>query len=750
VRLPWIVAPLALAALLACTAAQERTGEPPAEIEAATPTGHARMVALLKDVEARTETEHPLLSEAASADIRARLAALPPDAHPREKVRLHMALGEESLRQNRLEEGIDHLGLAYREVEKFLELGVASPKAVYSSAYRLGVGNMRLGETRNCCLRHAPESCLLPIRGGGLHQDSTGSEAAIEHFTRALELAPPGSDVHVNALWLLNIAYMTLDAYPDGVPEKWRIPETTFRSATDFPRMPNRAPELGLDTFDLAGGAAIEDFDGDGLLDIFVSTYDPTEDPHFFRNDGQGGFEDASDAANLTGLRGGFNLIHADYDNDGDQDLLILRGAWLGAFGQVPKSLLRNNGHGRFTDVTFEAGLGETRYPTQTAQWADYDNDGDLDVYVGNESVSDSRPPCQLFRNEGDGTFVDVAPAAGVTNDRFAKSVAWGDYDDDGDMDLYVSNLGEPNRLYRNNDDGTFTDVAAEAGVEGPSWSFASWFWDYDNDGHLDIHSAAYPWSNGGLTAVVRSTLGLPHGVETTALYRGDGKGGFVNVGATSGMQRVSLPMGANFGDINNDGWLDVYLGTGYPDYEALVPNILYLNRSGTGFDDVTYAAGVGHLQKGHAVVFADIDQDGDQDLFEQIGGFFYGDKFANALFENPGNDHHWLAVELEGRRANRSAIGARIRVDIVEDGKPRSVYRTLNNGGSFGANPLRQTIGLGRAERVVRLEIRWPGSNATSLIEDLPLDRLVRVVEGEDGPDVRELKPLPLGQGSR
>jgi len=160
----------------------------------------------------------------------------------------------------------------------------------------------------------------------------------------------------------------------------------------------------------------------------------------------------------------------------------------------------------------------------------------------------------------------------------------------------------------------------------------------------------------------------------------------------------------------------------------------------------VTYSAGVGHLQKGHGVVFADIDHDGDQDLFEQIGGFYYGDKFANALFENPGSGNHWLAVELEGRQANRSAIGARLRVDVVENGTKRSIYRALNTGGSFGSNPLRQTIGLGQADTIERLEIRWPGSGATQVIDGLPLDRLVSVVEGADDYEVRELEPFRLG----
>jgi hypothetical protein len=190
-------------------------------------------------------------------------------------------------------------------------------------------------------------------------------------------------------------------------------------------------------------------------------------------------------------------------------------------------------------------------------------------------------------------------------------------------------------------------------------------------------------------------------------------------------------PMGANFGDVNGDGYPDFYLGTGYPEYNGLMPNVMFVNQGGQRFVDVTTPAGVGHLQKGHAVSFADIDHDGDQDVFEEMGGAFPGDAFGNVLFENPGFGNRYLVLKLVGTTSNRCAIGARIRVDIQEEGERRSVYKWVNSGGSFGANPLRQHIGLGNAERIVKLEIYWPTSNTTQVFEDVALDALLYIEEG-------------------
>jgi hypothetical protein len=196
--------------------------------------------------------------------------------------------------------------------------------------------------------------------------------------------------------------------------------------------------------------------------------------------------------------------------------------------------------------------------------------------------------------------------------------------------------------------------------------------------------------------------------------------------------------MGANFGDLDNDGFPDFYLGTGYPPYYDLMPNLMYHNRGGKSFADVTTAGGFGSLQKGHAIVFADFDHDGDEDVFAQTGGALAGDRFYDASYENPGFGNHWLEVTLIGVRSNRSANGARIRVQVTEDGKSRWIYKWVNSGGSFGANPLEQKIGLGSAGKVDVLEIYWPTSRTTQTFRDVPIDRSIDILETADRFDVK------------
>ncbi len=496
--------------------------------------------------------------------------------------------------------------------------------------------------------------------------------------------------------WLLTIAAMSLGEYPRGVPVEFRLPENLFASTFDIGRFPNIAARVGLDSRgpNEFGGSAFDDFTGDGLPDIFISSADCDLDAALFVNR-LDHFEDLGSRAGLAGQSMAANCSHADYDNDGRLDVLLLRGGWEAA---RPLSLLRNKGNGTFEDVTAAAGLTGA-IQSQCGAWGDFDNDGWVDLYVVAEQgsgASDTRNPSRLYRNNGDGTFRDVAESAGVTNDAYSKGAAWGDYDDDGWLDLYVSNMKGANRLFHNNRDGTFTDVAPQLGVTDPKSSFSCWFWDYDNDGRLDLFVAGF---RGFVYDVIADRLGQSHQGEYPRLYRNLGKEGFHDVTKDAGLARVFLTMGSNFGDVDNDGFLDVYLGTGRPNYSALVPNVMLKNVDGRRFEDVSVSSGTAHLQKGHGVSFADWDGDGDLDLFEQMGGATPGDRAHNVLYENPGHGRHWLAIKLVGTKTNRAAIGARLRVNLKgRDGAARSIFRVVSAGSSYGGNSFVQHIGLGDA----------------------------------------------------
>jgi len=714
------------------------TAQAPRRPLAQQPESHERMLQLLREVADATDEDdlyQGTVRAAYLAEQRDRLGV-------RGSWKLYMDSGISELQRGEERLGLELLQQAYQRAQR--REGQERVDALNQVRFHLGVGFLRLAETQNCCASEAPEACILPFAPAALHLETEGAEGAIHYLGELLAATPPESRMHRGGRWLLNLAHLALGQHPDGVAEDYRIPAAAFESARPFPRFENVARKLGIDTFSLSGGAIADDFDGDGDLDLVVSSWDRRHSVRFWRNLGDGTFADHTAAAGLEGIYGGLNMVQADYDNDGDLDILVLRGAWLGEKGRLPNSLLRNDGTGRFSDVTFSAGLGQVHYPTQTASWADDDNDGDLDLYIGNEATEAAPFPSQLFRNQGDGTFRDVAAVAGVENRRYAKAVAWGDIDGDGDPDLYVSNNGQPNRLYQNQGDGTYVDVAHAVGVAGPTTSFPAWFWDVDDDGALDLFVSSYSTDIDHLCAHL---LGEPVAAPGMALYFGDGRGGFEDRAVASGLSEPTMPMGSNFGDLDGEGTLDFLLGTGNVHYYSLMPNALFVGGGERRFENVTMASGMGHLQKGHAVVFADFDNDGDLDVFEQMGGAYKGDGFRDALWENPGFGHRWLAVQLRGVASNRSAIGARIHVRYLdEEGRERSSYRHVNSGGSFGANPLRQFFGLGHASSVVAVEVHWPRTGATQRVEGIGLDTAVEITEGVDDPKPLRLARVRLG----
>jgi hypothetical protein len=596
----------------------------------------------------------------------------------------------------------------------------------------LGIAALRRGEVENCLECLGPSSCIFPIDHQAVHTQQDGSREAVRQFTEYLKIIP--GDLRFR--WLLNIAHMTLGEYPDKVPQPYLIPLDRSRSKRDIGAFRNVAQLVGLGVRGpgLAGGSVFDDFNGDDLPDLFATSLDVDRGASLFINRGDGTFDDRSAAAGLDPQVYVLNLARADYDNDGNSDVVLLRGAW-----EKPArlSLLRNKGGGVFEDVTLASGVGEP-ISSESAAWGDYDDDGWLDLFVCGETQAnspDARQRCRLYHNQHDGTFTDVGPEAGVAAQGVAKGSAWGDYDGDGRLDLFVSYLDRPSRLYHNEGTGKFRDVAREKGVAGPSHfsSFSCWFWDYDNDGRLDL----YVNDNYSLVANAvayyagveeRGDAGHPH------LYHNLGAEGFRDVSAEAGLVRPLLAMGSNFGDIDNDGDPDVYLGTGEMSYYGLVPNVMLLNEEGRHFEDVTESSRTGHLQKGHGVSFADWDCDGDLDVFCVLGGGFPGDQAHNVLFLNPGHGHHWLKVKLVGTRTNRSALGARIRAEVKgPDGKSRSIYRVIGNNGSFGGNSLVESIGLGDATSVSRLTVAWPTSRTTQVFTDVAADQMIAITEGTD-----------------
>ena len=395
---------------------------------------------------------------------------------------------------------------------------------------------------------------------------------------------------------------MTLGEFPDKVQPEFRLDLARFfNSEFEIGKFRDIGHIVGVNRFNQAGGAIMDDFDNDGLLDIAVTSFDATEPMAVYRNKGDGTFEDRSEQSRLAGQFGGMVCYQADYNNDGGLDIFIPRGAWV--TWPVRPTLLRNDGAGGFSDVTRDAGL--------------------------------------------------LTPVNSI-------AACWGDYDNDGWIDLFVGCERQENRLYHNKGNGCFEEVAARADVQG---------------------------------------------------------------------QPKRCCKGCTWIDFDNDGFLDMYLGTGEPNLATLIPNRMFKNVGGTRFAEITASAGTGHLQKGHGVAIGDWDRDGDVDLFVETGGTTNGDKYHNILFQNPGQGNHWLTVKLVGKKTNRAAIGARIKL-VTAGENPLTIHRHVSSGSSFGGNPLQQTIGLAKARQVALLEIRWPTSGTTQVFHDLAADQAIEVSE--------------------
>ena len=481
-------------------------------------------------------------------------------------------------------------------------------------------------------------------------------------------------------------------------------------------------------------GVAFFDYDGDGWLDLyFVNVAGPGA---LYRNRGDGTFEETTERAGVVNSGCGMGCATADYDNDGDIDLYIT------CYG--PNILYRNNGDGTFEDVTALAGVGDPGFG-QGAAFADYDMDGDLDLYVANYLEyrpelnrhcgrvkgiriycgPDAFPPQPdvFYRNNGDGTFEEVAEAVGLVSPEGREIGAiFSDLDNDGDPDLYVASDRHPNLLYRN-DGGRFTEVGLLAGVacneEGKSLAgMGVSAGDYDNDGLLDLFVTNFQW-------------------ESNTLYHNMGDGFFTDVTFVSGLGLPSLSRmswGTAFLDYDNDGDRDLFVVNSHidPNYE-LFDNVTYAQQNhlfrneGKGrFAEVANATGPGMApqQAGRGLSVGDYDNDGDLDIVVSNN-----DQPAVLLRNDGGNRNHWLALRLVGAGApfsNRDGIGARIKIvagDLVQ------VHEVRSGSSYLSQEDLRVFFGLGAKDRVELVEIRWP-SGILQQLEDVEANQFLPVYE--------------------
>lgn len=544
------------------------------------------------------------------------------------------------------------------------------------------------------------------------------AEKAVDNLKASFHLKSSDLDTVWNlytAARLAGYSKEVLDAFAlDTQHQNWQghtLPEN--------PRFTDIAPAHGMNKEDGGRGSAWADYDADGDLDILaVGTYQPHA---LYRNNGDGTFTNVAKQARLADPRGGWGSLFADYNNDGYPDVYITRGGWAGA---ADNTLYRNNGNGTFTDVTRKAGV---RAPQSSfcAAWADYDNDGYLDLYIANGVIGDGAANV-LYRNNGDGTFTDVAEAAGVANTGSSLGTAWGDYNNDGHIDLHVVNYAQQNVLYQNNGDGTFTDVTEATGMGlNITDPFVTFFLDYDNDADLDIFIS----NSGGYTSFILSQFrgeAMNTG-DRQVLYRNNGDGTFTDITEEAGLFQAFGAMGANFGDVNGDGNLDIYLATGAPQMGRLERDALFQNNGDGTFTDKTFALGLGNLGKGHGVTFGDADTDGDQDIYVSVGGAFIGDQWPNLFYQNQGPPSNWLTVKPVGIKSNRDGIGARVTVTVGE----RTLYREVSGGCGFGStNSIQLEIGLGDAVRVESLEIVWP-SGQVDRYENLSVNQVLVATEG-------------------
>jgi tetratricopeptide (TPR) repeat protein len=559
-----------------------------------------------------------------------------------------------------------------------------------------------------------------PLRSAAMHEEglacyNMGNFAeAIRAGCAALEANPQNQPAR-HWVWL---AAEKLGGYPDDVPADFRMSPKGGWEKSEL-HYSDIAVLCGLDKTSGARGIAVFDYNNDGLMDVAVVA--AHAGITLYRNNGDGTFTDVSVESGLYRSTNGFGITAGDYNNDGNTDLCICR---MGFYGGECE-LWRNNGDGTFTNVSEESGVGSWG-PSFSVSWVDYDCDGWLDLFVATNlgGLFDRKTPNRLFHNNGDGTFTDVAVDAGITSKWPTIGHSWGDYNNDGYPDLFLSNAIGPPELYRNNGNGTFTNVTARANLDHTNLAFGAQWCDIDDDGWLDI--IQYSWAIHEDVVHSMQTGEAPSYAHPTRIYHNNRDGTFTETGRELGIKECWGSMSGNAADLNNDGYLDIALGNGGPLMDRSEPLVI-LENDGKQFHNVTFTAGMPPTGKGHGVNCADLFNDGRLSILVGTGGNYPGDLMTSSVFcpaKRPGN---YLSVHLTGTVSNRSAIGARLKLRAGG----REQHRVVNGGSNFGCLPPDQHFGLANLTCVESLEVLWP-SGLKQQFNNLPVNDKIWITEGQ------------------
>lgn len=634
----------------------------------------------------------------------------------------------------------------FAEAIVLIEQAIQKKGESQSRLFWLAMCHLRQAEAENCLckLLHEPRAgchdtqecgshdsrghlCCLPLTR--FHTRPYHAGMAQRTLQRLLERYAPDNRLYQ---WLLNFSHMTLNTFPQGVPERYRV-ETKFTDAfygstaqetaqsIAHLQFEERGRDFRVNLYGTGRGVAVEEFQNDGYMDIV--TGGGFEEVHYFKNVNGERFVDITEQVGLAGIKQPFMITAADYDNDGWQDLFICR-----PFGRY--QLFHNNGDGTFSDVTEASGLLDALGDREIAAtwvpaWGDVNNDGKLDLFLAQWGLklpfvrglmAKPRMDSKLLINEN-GRFVDrteVYGLSGVVKDQYFIGAAFGDYDDDGYADLFLSSPTRNRSVLLRNIAGTAFERTNL--IRRPEGGFVAAFVDIDHDGRLDIFQAGFADATTSTEmAVFGDHLDDYHsGHSTIFLQSADGR--FVERSDIFDMPMGT--MGASFGDINNDGAYDFYFGTGDPEGWFILPNLMYMGQTeGTRcvprMQNISMTNGFGTIQKGHGIVFFDFDNDGRQDIFSSLGGMWPADRWPSQLFVNRSElSNSWIKIRLRGRQTNRFGVGCRIKV-VAENHRHEEIirYYHMDNKTGLGSSPYLAHIGLMNAVRIRQVDVYWPVS---------------------------------------